>query len=238
MSMSKVDIIFFEPQSLEWLNARKERVTGTEVSTLFGLNKYMSPAKLLQTKIESTTEIQDNVYMMAGRFLEPAILADLNNYGIEAKHVHEKFVAFVVHKTVPLSVSLDGKAKYNGKHYIVECKTTSGSNKALNISKIQAWHTEIPLNYYMQVQAQMLCTGVKQAIIACVEAVMPFPMVAWEIQEDQKLFRMIEEEVLKFFECYKNKQRFLVDKTKKKYVEESWKQYSNLLIGQDYDGQE
>lgn len=230
MTSKKVDVKYFEPQSLEWLNARRENITGTEVSVLFGLNKYSNPTKLLQSKLESIAEVIDNVYLRAGRFLEPAVIADLKNYGIEAKPVHESMVAFVKHPKLPLSVSLDGKAILDGKFYVVECKTCSGVDRTTGISKFDSWKESIPVQYYLQVQTQLFCTGVNQAIVACAEAVMPFPILAWEVLSDSALHELISAEVVRFYECYKEKKRFFVNKEHQIYIEESLKKFSSLIL--------
>lgn len=226
----KINIQYFEPQSLDWLNARKANITGTEVSTLFGLNKYSNPTKLLQSKIENISEIVDNIYLRAGRFLEPAVISDLRNYGIPAQPVHEHMVAFVKHEDFPISVSLDGKAMYNGKFYVVECKTCSGANKATGLSKFDEWKTSPPVQYYIQVQVQLMCTGVNQAFLACAEAVMPFPILAWEIVADPKLHALIGEEVTRFYDCYRDKKRFYVNKEHAQYITDTVLTNSSLIL--------
>ncbi len=230
MRDTKVNVEYFEPQSLDWFAARKENVTGTEVACLLGLDKYKNPTKLLQSKLDNTSEIVDNIYMRAGRFLEPAVIAELRNCGIPAQPVHESMVAFIKHPDLPLSVSLDGKALYNGRFYIVECKTCSYRNHTTGVSKFDEWKAAPPISYYIQVQAQMYCANAKRAILACVEAIMPFPIIAWEIEADTEVQEIIKEEVLRFYDCYNNNKRFIVNKDNQRHVIESVGKKSTIIL--------
>jgi predicted phage-related endonuclease len=138
-------IKYFEPQSLEWLEARKKYVTATEVASIFGLDPYKSANKTYQGKLEEV-EVIDNIYMRAGRFLEPAILADLYTYGIPAKPAHESKLLMVIDEQNKISCTLDGKAEWRGKKFVVECKTTSGMTKDKSQTKFAAWSEQVPLN--------------------------------------------------------------------------------------------
>jgi hypothetical protein len=75
-----------------------------------------------------------------------------------------------------------------------------------------------------------MCTGVNQAFLACVEAVMPFPILAWEITADEKLHSLIGEEVLRFYDCHKQKKRYYVNKDHAQYIMESVCLNSTLIL--------
>src|SRR5690606_39097283 len=102
----------FKQGSKDWLNARSKVITGTEISTLFGLNKHLSVPKLLKQKYENI-KLEDNEFLRAGRILEPGIIIALNEIGIKAKSAAPTGkVKFIIHTSGLLGSSLDAVLKH------------------------------------------------------------------------------------------------------------------------------
>lgn len=229
-TIGQMTIKYFTPQSIEWLEARKKYVTATEVGALLGLDPYKSANKVYKGKLEEV-QVIDNIYMRAGRFLEPAIIADLPNYGIPAEPAHKDKLVMVINEEIRLSATLDGKALWEGKKYIVECKTTSGMTKDKESSKFSTWYTQIPLYYYTQIQTQMMLSKLDQSLLVCVEAAIPFPIVGWEILADKKLHSHIETEVTRFWNFFdKGGKSFTVNKSITKYIGDTWENFATIIL--------
>lgn len=224
------EVKLFEPQSIEWLETRKKYVTATEASSILGLDKYQTASKVYRGKIEEV-QVIDNIFMRAGRFLEPAIIADLNNYGIPAAPAHPTATVMVIDKKTGLSSSLDGIAEWNNTKYIVECKTTSGTDKDEGRSKFEVWNDKIPMKYYVQVQVQMGVTGVHQALLVCVEAVIPFPIIGWEITFDKELYESLGKEVERFWKTFQGgAKRFVSNTNLQNRVLKTWDKHATLIL--------
>jgi predicted phage-related endonuclease len=130
----------------DWVRARKEGVTATQVS------RAATPAGFEQAVIQFWDEFEepDNAYMAFGRDMEPVL----------AKHVHERFGILpnewlianantVWHLATPDGLSLDHEL-------CSEIKTTG-----------QDWEDKaIPIQYRRQVQWQLHVTGAQRCLFA------------------------------------------------------------------------
>lgn len=56
-----------------WLTARALGIGGSDAASVIGLNKYCTPLEVWLAKTGQTDPIDDNVYMKAGRKLEPVV---------------------------------------------------------------------------------------------------------------------------------------------------------------------
>lgn len=200
----------FEAGSLEWLEARNKCITATEVSTLFGLNKYMSPKKLLQGKI-APQKIW-STHIRRGRILEPAVIQAIREdlkweaglYG------GVRGVSFFKHPDCRLSATPDAMV-YNEAGEIdslLECKTATAA-------RLDDWDFAPPTQYLMQVHVQMMCTDIKSSYIACLGAFDPFPLVVYEVKWDERINKQILTEVDRWWDCFDRGVEFVVEKDKK-----------------------
>lgn len=62
------------PRSDEWLGARREGITATDISVILGDNPYKTPLQLWEDKRGTSAPIPDNTAMRVGRGVEPLIL--------------------------------------------------------------------------------------------------------------------------------------------------------------------
>lgn len=215
-------IKYFEPGSIEWLAARKNYVTGTEVAGLLGLCPYKSFNQIKKGKLENE-KIFDNVYMRAGRILEPAVIMACNEAGIPAEAAHQDKTVFAYSDEYRVSSSLDGKANTDQGFYIVECKTTQPH-------KFPDWETAPPINYYVQVQAQMLMTEVPQAFLAGMSVEFPFPLIVWEIVKDERTQKAIINAAKKFWDSIENGKAYTVNKSLAADIKADYLKYCELII--------
>lgn len=215
-------IKYFTPQSSDWLKARQQYVTGTEVAGILGLDKYKSWKKIKQDKYVAAKPF-DNQYMRAGRILEPGVLIALKEIGIPAEPAHATKVVFAYDDDLHLAASMDGKAKTDdGIFYVVECKTTSEE-------KFNAWFDNVPLNYFLQVQTQMMVSKAEHAIIACLCTQFPFPLVVYEIKPAKDIQDMIAEATKRFWAAVLSDGDYEYNQDYKLYIKENFQKYCELL---------
>lgn len=222
---SQMAIKLFEPQSDEWLSARQNYVTGTEAAALLGLDKYKTWRKLKSSKLKHSS-VADNQYMRAGRLLEPGVILALNEMGIPAEAAHPNKVVFAYNDEYRLSASMDGKAVTEDGFYIVECKTTQPT-------KFDAWEDEVPINYFIQVQTQLLLANTKSAVLACLSVEFPFPLVVWEITADPNIQEFLIDASKRFWDIVNTEDKFVVNEEHKKYVVDNYHKFCEY-VGRQY----
>lgn len=145
-----------EQGTKEWLQWRQSGITATEVSVIMGTSKWTTPAELLEKKVKNEAEeIPKNKYLEWGLRLEKPIL----DKTVELYKLKKPQFGNLYQNGIFLC-SLDGEAENSdGVKFVLEAKTSQSSRD---------W-TPIPANYYMQVQAQLMVTGYKAAVISLLE---------------------------------------------------------------------
>ena len=197
-------IFKFKPQSPEWLNARRQCVTATEVASLFGLNKHKGVKQLVKDKMYST--LINGPFLRLGRIMESAVLAAFHeDLAINAKPMDAEYVVFARLNDVKVAATPDGKFEHDGLKGLIECKTTQPH-------KFVEWETNIPSHYLLQVHTQLLCMNESIALIGCLEMGMPFSFIVWSVERDLEIDYLIKHEVNRFWECFDNKEDFAVNK--------------------------
>ena len=165
----------------EWLEIRQKGIGGSDVGSIFGLNKYKSPMQLWLEKtgkIESPN-ISNKLAVRLGNMLEDTV-AQLftEETGLEVKR--NNFV--LQHNDYPFmlaNIDREGKDK-EGKRFILECKT-AGSYASKD------WQGEdIPLTYELQVMHYLIVTGYDYGYIACLIGNQQFVIKKIELDEKNK----------------------------------------------------
>jgi predicted phage-related endonuclease len=211
--MSNYDVNYYEPQSVEWLAARMNFVTATEVSMLFGVDKYNSPTQLQRNKIIPKEAIK-NKYIRMGILLEDSVLKAFRyDLGIDAQPIHNSKVVIYNLKDVKLSATPDGVFKHGDKKGLIECKSTS-------IKNFRNWEIEPPISYVLQCHAQLLCTGEEHNLLGCIATSDPMDFTAYHIKRDDEVNALLIEEVNRFWECMHNEEKFNVNIKHKKRIQE------------------
>lgn len=183
-----------------WLEARKTFLGSSEWAVVAGLfTKYKSPLDVYNDKINGHEEV-DNIRMRLGRDIEPMIAKwfeeetglTVATDGYTRFHVMYDFIG----------TTLDGVVVDNdGVESILEIKTAS------QIAR-DTWGAELPIQYYTQIQGQMLVTGMRKAYVAILTFGYAGPD-KFEIQEyeyDQEFTRMIIPKLVSFWEDHVLKQ--------------------------------
>lgn len=210
----------------EWLDTRARVVTATEASSLFSLNPYASAAKMLQRKI--VPEFQENAYTFTGKVLEPAVikavnlLTDRNFRQFESKDE----IYFYIHPEHRLGATPDA----HFRNTLLECKTTSPKRFA------EDWEDCPPLYYILQTHVQMICTGKKQTVLACLPTDLTpkgfnakFPIHVFFVKYHAVLAELIKHTVDRFWKCVDEELEFEVDRGHARQVKE-WLKDSTTRI--------
>ncbi len=148
--------------SPEQIEQRLSYVTGSDVGTILGLNRFESPVELWQVKTRRFVkhDISDKPAVKAGNRLEQAV-ADW--FAIETGKEIYQDDNFIVHPTIPL---LGGNIdrRITGENALLECKTTQSE---------EGWgegyllgDNRIPDSYLCQVIHYCAITGCDVAYIA------------------------------------------------------------------------
>lgn len=197
-----MQVFRFKAQSTEWHQKRQEVITGTEISSLFDFNRYLSLTQLIKQKVSTNEkkQKQDNEILRTGRLGEVLCLASANEAGLEVESAAPmNYVEFVIDPKLKLGTSLDGIVwdKEKGKS-TAECKSTSNSEK------FKKWiKKELDLNYLLQIHTQMLVTNTSQAYFIGVHSHPPYPIVIFKIIKNSKIEKIIVDKLKDFWQNIK-----------------------------------
>lgn len=143
-----------DARKAEWLEQRRHRVTSTEIPILFGLGyEGTSPHLLMAQKLGIAPDIEDNQSMRLGRLFEDDILEE---YTFLTGRAATLAPPWTLHNGPGVvSASIDATEDATGD--LVELKKTI---------EWVADPDDIPQQWLLQTQAQMLCLGKVKAHLA------------------------------------------------------------------------
>lgn len=145
----------------EWLDARCNYITASDVGTLLGINKYKTLPVLVREKKEKVNLTESTVAMDFGNVMEKTILRCFEHKSGITVQMFDNNIA--VNSDYPrLSCSLDGLSE-DGE-CVIDAKMTSGG--AAHQWGKKEYPCGVPPQYYAQMQAQMLVTGTKIGYLA------------------------------------------------------------------------
>lgn len=137
----------------EWLKLRREYIGASEVAILTGHNPYRTPLDLYLDKVDGL-EQPITERMQWGNILEDAIAREWANRN-NTKVSKSNFL--YVYKGI-IAATIDRFSNINEEKIIVEIKNMS-DYAFRSYPQING----IPEIYYIQIQAQLLCTGLNKA---------------------------------------------------------------------------
>ena len=143
----------------EWLEARKNRIGGSDAACIVGMNPYRSNVELWEIKTGQVEaeDISDKPYVKYGSEAEQHLreLFKLDFPQYKVSYVEDNM--WLNDKYPFAHASLDGWLvdKETGKRGILEIKTT---NIIQSIQK-EKWRGRIPDNYFIQVLHYLMVTG-------------------------------------------------------------------------------
>lgn len=141
----------------EWLQARNNRIGGSDAATIIGLNPYMSNVDLWEIKTgrRQQEDISEKPYVKYGteaeKYLRALLKLDYQEYEVR----YEENNMFVNDQYPWAHASLDGwLIDHDGRTGVWECKTTN----ILNGLQKGKWDNRIPDNYYCQILHYLMVT--------------------------------------------------------------------------------
>ena len=148
----------------EWLQARNNRIGGSDAAAIIGLNPYMSNVDLWEIKTgrRQQEDISEKPYVKYGteaeKYLRELFKLDHPEYEVE----YQENNMFVNDAYPWAHASLDGWLRDKDGHTgIWECKTTN----ILNSHQKEKWDNRIPDNYYCQILHYFMVTEFNFAIL-------------------------------------------------------------------------
>ncbi len=145
-----------EQRSPEWFEARKGKLTGSNIGAALGVNPWKTPDDLIRQMVReyhgADSEFSGNVATEYGTAHEPLALLD---YEMETGNTVEECGFFVHQEFDWLGASPDGLI---GDHGLIEIKCPYGLRNEAN-PKFKSL-AEQP-HYHAQVQIELACTGRK-----------------------------------------------------------------------------
>ena len=177
----------------QWQALRSRFITATEISGLFALNPYSSPAKVYENKIKST--FSDNVYTRMGRILEPSVLNLAKDVlDIEAGLFAEGGDRIYYSTELGMSATPDAfvGTSLESREALIELKTTSLENA-------RKWAVEPPLYYLAQLAVQSMLTETPIGYLVIMHPRYPdLPSLAFKTEYIPEIGDIMTSEVARF----------------------------------------
>lgn len=180
-----------EPGSAEWLDARRNFVGGSDVAAIMGLNPYRNARDVWMDKTGRGGDNDSNLAMRAGTFMEPFILAE-----------YERATGRKGVKPTAMYQSNDHSWLAANLDWLSEDYTLVADAKRSEAPQLwgESGTDEVPVGYFMQMQAYMLITGIEAAELA---ALLPRnDLRIYPIQPDTQIQNRIVEATGEFWDKY------------------------------------
>lgn len=198
----------------EWLEARKECVTASEVAALLGLNPYSSGIKILKDKRNPT--FKGNGYTLIGHWLEDVVVKASNlALGTLFSTPQGEGKVFCKCPQLALGATPDAWAfvpKMGGtRTNLLECKSTRPET-------FIRYRTTPPNTYLVQLITQMMCAEADEGYLAIMMTDLSQisdefvnPLVIYRVYKSSEFDALIKQEVIRFWECVSKGKDFRAD---------------------------
>lgn len=176
--------------NLATLPSRLRNITGTDMAALLGMNKYSSPAKVWENKLNPQKIA--NIHTRRGTLMEPAVLEALY---VDLRMKSRRHMSGTIERAdVRIAATPDAYNKETGE--LIEAKTT-------RTEMFDKWYGEIPPHYHIQLHTQMLVTGIDSAYIAALEIGDPstctYDLIVWKVKRNEELESLMIQETARFW---------------------------------------
>lgn len=151
---------------------RKTGIGASEIAAVCGMDKYQTPYHVWARKTGNLADFEGNEFTKWGTILEPHILneaaAQLGVFitrpdpEFQAGHPDHHLAGFHRHPDAPLFCNLDGWFLDPACDLCVIDAKASGDDTGWGAP----WTSQVPDHYYLQIQAQIACTGAKLGYLA------------------------------------------------------------------------
>ena len=147
-----------------WLLGRKDKIGGSDASSILGLNPYKSNTELWEEKtgLRESEDISDKPYVKYGteaeEYLRELFKLDFPDYQVEYYDNN-----MWLNDEFPFAhASLDGElTDKNGRKGILEIKTSN----VMRSNDWSKWNNRLPDNYYIQILHYLMVTGFEFAVL-------------------------------------------------------------------------
>jgi predicted phage-related endonuclease len=186
----------------EWLAMRRRNINASDMAALFHSSPYRSMLSLWaeQTGRVPFEETEDNAALRRGRILEPAVAAGLReahpDWHIEAPGRYGELPDVRIGCTPDFyGWDIAPDATRLG-HFLIQAKTV------LEDVFLEEWTPAPPAHYLIQVQTEMLVTGIDRVVLAAmVLDNREFPIREYEFRADPEFHEAIIERARQFWRC-------------------------------------
>lgn len=176
----------------EWLEKRRNYITGTDAAALLGIVKFNNKFKVWLDKLGQAEPLVDNEKMRWGKLNEPTILRAYAESVPDHKFVNVDGYELITSEKYPrLGASLDGWDDTE------KCPVDAKNIQFVTAEYGDAGTDEIPEYYKTQLHVQMAVTGADHAKLAVLFGGCDFRV--YTIQRDDKLIEKINSEAEKFW---------------------------------------
>mgnify|MGYP002682107583 CR=1 FL=1 len=171
----------------EWLSYREQRIGGSSIATLLGLNKYETPYKLWEQMTGKVPPFTGNASTERGQILEPAIVEwlskkvgweidpDTNLTYVYQHNEHPFIIGSPDREAWAIVGTADDGLHFKDKR-IVEIKTT----------RMQVTRDTVPDTWVVQVNHYMGLSGIHKGVIAWLSGSLEFDYI--DVEFNQELF--------------------------------------------------
>jgi putative phage-type endonuclease len=175
----------------DWLERRRSLLTASDCAAVLGVDSYRGPLAVYAAKVSDVQDENDNDWMAFGRDVEGAIA---NAYARKTGRpvMDRGATEIAVHADLPwLGATLDRVT--SGTESMPAPIAEARADGPLELKSVghgrttpDAWRDDPPLNYVIQLQIQMACTGAQWGSLA---ALFPGYALAWRdmIRDDDFL---------------------------------------------------
>ena len=148
----------------EWHEIRRKHIGGSDVSIIMGYNEYKNPVTLWEEKTgrKKQDDLTQNEAVQRGNMSENLLIEHfkINNPGYSVGKIENS----LENLQFPFMIAnLDGTLEHKelGKG-VLEIKTATCHSYAVYLDK---WKTDIPIEYYLQIQHYLSVTNYNYAIL-------------------------------------------------------------------------
>lgn len=176
----------------EWLEKRRNYITGTDAAALVGMAKYTNLFKVWLDKKGLAEPVEENQAMKMGKMLEPTILQLYQDANPDHKLVYVDGYELITNESFPrLGASLDGWDETE------KCPVDSKNIGFVTDEWGDAGSDKIPDHYRVQLHVQMAVTGATHAKLAVLFHGQDFRI--YVIDRDEDLLKRINDNAEKFW---------------------------------------
>jgi len=217
-----------EANSPEHNELRAEHVCGTDMPRLLGWDENKTIKGIIASK-KGDKIVPSNLHIEIGHYLEAAAYVALKRCGIPVEPADPQKAVFISNPHYRIGSTVDGKANMYHGFFIVEIKST------FMPTKWKKWQDNAPLNNWIQVQTQLLSSGIKRALLACICHALPMPLIVYEIHENLELQAIMKQAGTEFWDCFNSGRKYKVNKHIKERVKQLYEEaIANLEISLFY----